>query len=196
VAWGTVKGLELSLIKRPAITGGFSMILSYTFMIARGKTSDYHDGFLRQFSRGQLEPVQQFYLNWDQRHTVSANFDYRLVDGSGLTITSNYGSGYPYTGYQESLLPVENNKRLPAVKNTDLKLNKVLKFGVVRTNLYLLVTNVFDNINIVNYDNGENRRIPVVNHLLNYSDEYQGPLDDATVYGPHREIRLGVNFDF
>ncbi|MBC8402252.1 MAG: TonB-dependent receptor [Candidatus Marinimicrobia bacterium] len=196
VAWGTVKGMELSLIKRPAMTGGFSMILSYTFMIARGKTSDYHDGFLRQFSRGQLEPVQQFYLNWDQRHTVSANFNYRFVDGSGLTITSNYGSGYPYTGYQESLLPVENNKRLPAVKNTDLKLNKVFKLGAVRTNLYLLVTNIFDNINIVNYDNGENRRIPVVNHLLNYSDEYQGPLDDATVYGPHREIRLGVNFDF
>ncbi len=195
VAWGTVKGMEFSLVKRPPTTGGFSMILSYTFMIARGKTSDYHDGFLRQFSRGELEPVQQFYLNWDQRHTISANFDYRFHDGSGITVTTGYGSGYPYTGYQESIMPVENNKRLPPVKNTDLKLNKIVKLGKVKTNIYLLVTNVFDDVNIVNYDNGENRRIPVVNHLLTYPTEFQGPLDDPTVFGPHREIRMGMNFD-
>jgi len=196
VAWGTVKGLEFSLVKRPVPTGGFSMILSYAFMIARGKTSDYHDGFLRQFSRGQLEPVQQFALNWDQRHTFAANVDFRLKDHSGITVTYNYGSGYPYTAYQESLLPVENNRRLPATMSTDLKINKVLNVGSVKMNVYLFVMNLFDDINIANFDNGENRRIPVVNHLLNYPDEFQGPLDDPFVYGPHREIRMGLNLDF
>lgn len=195
-AWGTVKGLEFSLVKRPSRQRGLALICSYTFMVARGKTSDYHDGFLRQFSRGQLEPVQQYYLNWDQRHTLSANLDYRTDDGSGATVTYSYGSGYPYTGYQESLLPVENNKRLPPTINTDLKLNKMLSFGPLRANLYLLVTNLFDRVNIVNFDNGENRRIPVVNHLLTYPEEFQGPLDDPFVFGPHREVRLGVNFDW
>jgi len=196
VAWGTVKGLEFSLVKRPTPTGGVSAILSYTFMMARGKTSDYHDGFLRQFSRGQLEPVQQFYLNWDQRHTFAANLDYRFKDHSGITLTYNYGSGYPYTGYQESLLPVENNQRLPRTMSTDLKANKVISVGPVNMNVYIFIMNVFDNVNIMNFDNGENRRIPVVNHLLDYPEEYQGPLDDPFVFGPHREIRMGMNIDF
>ena len=151
IAWGSTKGLEFSLVKLPSPSGGFSMLLSYTFMVAKGKTSDYHDGFLRQFSRGQLDPVQQYYLNWDQRHTISANADYRFKDGSGMAITYSYGSGYPYTGYQESLLPVENNNRLPATTNVDFKMNKVATAGRMRFNIYLLVTNIFDNVNIVNF---------------------------------------------
>lgn len=195
IAWGSTKGLEFSLVKLPNPSGGFSMLLSYTFMIAKGKTSDYHDGFLRQFSRGQLDPVQQYYLNWDQRHTISTNADYRFKDGSGMTITYAFGSGYPYTGYQESLLPEENNNRLPATTNVDFKMNKVASIGGIRLNIYFFVTNVFDNVNIVNFDNGENRRIPVSNHMLLHPEEYQGPLDDPIVFGPHREIRVGVNFD-
>ncbi|HBR87175.1 MAG TPA: hypothetical protein DEA65_05010 [Candidatus Marinimicrobia bacterium] len=195
IAWGSTKGLEFSLVKLPNPSGGFSMLLSYTFMIAKGKTSDYHDGFLRQFSRGQLDPVQQYYLNWDQRHTISTNADYRFKDGSGMTITYAFGSGYPYTGYQESLLPEENNNRLPATTNVDFKMNKVASIGGIRLNIYFFVTNLFDNVNIVNFDNGENRRIPVSNHMLLHPEEYQGPLDDPIVFGPHREIRVGVNFD-
>ncbi|MFQ6609842.1 MAG: carboxypeptidase-like regulatory domain-containing protein, partial [Fidelibacterota bacterium] len=196
IAWGTVKGLEFSIVKRPRGPSGFSMIGSYTFMIAKGKTSDYHDGFLRQFSRGQLEPVQQYYLNWDQRHTLSLNLDYRIQDGSGVSGTYSYGSGYPYTGYQESLLPTENNRRLPATSTMDIKINKKFSLSSTNLNIYLFVMNLFDKVNIVNFDSGENRRIPVINHLLDYPDEFQGPLDDSFVFGSHREIHVGVNIDF
>ncbi len=192
LAWGTVKGFELVLQHRQSSRLPLSLNLTYTYMVARGKTSDYHDGFLRQFTRGQLDPVQQYYLGWDQRHTLVLGLGFRRARTVGFNLLWRYGSGYPYTGFQESILPEENNKRLPATSIVDLKLNHELQLGRYRLVPYLTITNLFDSVNIYNFDNGENRRIPVINHLLDYPDEFEGPLDDPIIYGPHREIRLGL----
>ena len=192
VAWGTVKGFELVLQHRQSRRLPLGLNITYTFMIARGKTSDYHDGFLRQFTRGQLDPVQQYYLGWDQRHTLVLGLDYRWRENAGVNLLWRYGSGYPYTGFQESILPEENNKRLPATSIVDLKLNHELQLGRYRLTPYLFITNLFDSVNIYNFDSGENRRIPVINHLLDHPDEFEGPLDDPLIFGPHREIRFGL----
>lgn len=196
LAWGNSKGLEFTLRHFPTHRIPLGVNLSYTFMVAKGKTSDYHDGFLRIFTRGQLEPVQEYYLNWDQRHTVNLSVDYRWSESSGLNLLTRYGSGYPYTGYQESLLPVENNERLPSTMQVDLKANHAFEISGVKANIYLLVINLFDKLNVVNFDNGENRRIPVIPHLLDHPSEFEGPLDDPMVFGPHREIRVGVSFSY
>lgn len=196
IAWGNSKGVEFNLRHHPTPQIPLGMNLSYTFMVAKGKTSDYHDGFLRIFTRGQLEPVQEYYLNWDQRHTVNLSLDYRWSGTSSVNLLTRYGSGYPYTGYQESLLPVENNKRLPSTLQMDLKANQGFQIGGVNTSVYLLIINLFDRLNVVNFDNGENRRIPVIPHLLDHPGEFEGPLDDPMVFGPHREVRIGVSFNY
>lgn len=193
IAWGNVKGIEFVLKKYPSPVFPLGINLSYTFMIAKGKTSDYHDGFLRIFTRGQLEPVKEYYLNWDQKHTVNLSLDYHWTQHSGISFLARYGTGYPYTGYQESILPVENNERLPYTLAVDLKANRSFKYSGATANIYILVINLFDRQNVVNFDNGENRRIPVIPHLLDYPNEYEGPLDDPVVFGPHREIRLGIS---
>ncbi len=194
VAWGTVKGFELVLQHRQSRRWPLGLNLSYTYMIARGKTSDYHDGFLRQFTRGQLDPVQQYYLGWDQRHTLVLGIDYRWQGAAGINVLWRYGSGYPYTGYQESLLPEENNRRLPATSVVDLKVSHEWVIGRYRVAPYATVTNLLDRVNVYNFDNGENRRIPVINHLLDQPDEFEGPLDDPIIFGSHREIRVGLEF--
>lgn len=196
IGYGNVKGFEFNLRKIPSLSDHLGLVFSYTFMIARGKTSDYHDGFLRVFTRGQLDPVQQYFLNWDQRHTVAFNIDYRKPDNYGANLLFTYGSGLPYTGYQESILPIENNHRLPHTWNVDLKLNKAFNIRGVKADFYLLVTNLFDTQNVVNFDNGENRRIPVISHLRDHPEEFEGPLDDPTVFGSHREIKAGMSYRF
>lgn len=195
-AWGTVKGAEFTMSHLPTRTIPVGINFSYTYMIAKGKTSDYHDGFLRVYTKGQLEPVMEYYLNWDQRHTLMLSLDYRWKDLSGINLLWRYGSGYPYTGYQESLMPVENNKRLPATSTIDFKINQVYDIYGVHLNCYFMIVNLFDNENVVNFDNGENRRIPILPHLLENPDEYEGPLDDPSVFGSHREIKIGVRFDY
>ena len=91
---------------------------------------------------------------------------------------------------------MENNERLPSTMQVDLKANHAFEISGVKANIYLLVINLFDKLNVVNFDNGENRRIPVIPHLLDHPSEFEGPLDDPMVFGPHREIRVGVSFSY
>ncbi|UCE19238.1 MAG: TonB-dependent receptor [Gemmatimonadota bacterium] len=197
-AWGKVKGLEFYLLKQASPRDHISLNLSYTYMIARGKSSNYHEGFLRDL-RNEVPPVKDFYLDWDQRHTVSLNLDYRVPGNYGLSLLFRYGSGTPYTGYTgwfgESRSPVENNERLPETFTVDLKLNKMFRVSSnMSANVYILVDNLLDRENVYRFDD-TNILIPMVEYLHETGD-FSGPYDDPTVFGSHREIKGGVSFSW
>jgi len=197
-AWGEVKGLECHLLKQASPTDHFGLNLSYTYMVAKGKSSNYHEGFMRDL-RSEVAPVKNFYLDWDQRHTVSLHLDYRVPDNFGASLLFRYGSGTPYTGYTgwfgESRSPVENNERLPETFVVDMKINKLLKITPkLSANVYLLVDNLFDRENVYRFDD-TNIWIPMVAYLHETGD-YSGPYDDPTVFGSHREIKGGVAFSW
>lgn len=165
--YGSVKGIDLTLEK--VAHGNFSGSLVYSYMIAKGNTSSATEGYYSYItSSNDLEmPKKEFPLSFDQRHTITANIDYRVsrswrghfmgldIPGAwGVNIVGHYGSGLPYTvtdnlGNRTGTL---NEGRLPATYSVDMRLNK--DFFMSRDNVFFSffveVENLFDRRNILN----------------------------------------------
>ncbi len=102
------------------------------------------NGLLQNFIEAGLPNLRYVsFLNIDSRHLLSANFDYRFMDGegpeiggkhilqnAGMNLTFSARSGEPYTAYQESdaishtVLGGVNGSRLPWHYGVDVKFDK------------------------------------------------------------------------
>ncbi|HRW78697.1 MAG TPA: TonB-dependent receptor, partial [Candidatus Sabulitectum sp.] len=134
--YGNVRGAEFSLMRRPSNFISFSA--NYTYAIAKGKSSSATQNYTYAWA-GWVIPKRESYLDWDQTHTVNANFDFRIprgegpvwggtrwLQGLGLSLQWNYGSGMPYTASAQGTAdPQINGGRMPWTMNTDAKLNKI-----------------------------------------------------------------------
>lgn len=121
--FGTVKGLSAEFDLRR--TGGISLTANYTLQFAEGSGSNANSGAdLSNSSQPNLRITLP--LDYDQRHTMTVNFDYRFGEGKdykgpqfnrkkkdavqtvqvfqnmGANLIFRIGSGTPYTRY---LLP-------------------------------------------------------------------------------------------
>ncbi len=120
IDFGTVKGMTISYDLRR--TSNVRIRTSYTLQFANGTGSSATDQ-INLVSSGQPNLRTIYALNYDQRHAVKANFDFRFDEGkkyngptitkkikgtdkvktvalfenTGLNITFNGGSGTPYT---------------------------------------------------------------------------------------------------
>jgi outer membrane receptor protein involved in Fe transport len=193
--WGNVRGFELSIQKRPVGKRSFSGYLSYTYMLAKGRYSDPRDGMLRRSN--QILPSTKYYpLDWDMRHRLVANIDYRLRGNYGINLLLNYSSPLPYTGPQTSIQWEYNDQRLPDILRLDLKLNKVIPVkGKMYFDLYLQVLNLLDRENLTRF-NDESTYVPIVQYLEEHPGDWGGPLNNPLVYDTHREFRAGLVFNF
>lgn len=204
--YGSVRGVELSLMRRPSNFIAFNT--NYTYSIARGKSSSATQNYTYNWA-GWIIPRRESPLDWDQRHTVNANFDFRIprgegplwggthwLEGLGCAIQFSYGSGYPYTkAGQGTADPEINSGRMPWTENTDLKLNKTWWIGNTSVDFSVWVTNLFDRTNVVSirdaawYDadqtgDGQPDKDP------------RGYWGDPGAYGPRRRIRFGLEFEW
>lgn len=111
IDFGTVKGLTFSYDLRR--TSNVRMNLSYTLQFAEGTGSSNTSsaGILNQAGQTNLREIKP--LNFDQRHTLVAAFDFHYSDGkdyngpvwfnkqffanTGLNFVFHSGSGSPYT---------------------------------------------------------------------------------------------------
>jgi outer membrane receptor protein involved in Fe transport len=193
--WGNVRGIELSLFNRPDRGGGLSGNISYTYMIGKGRYSDPRDGLLRRSN--QTLPATKYYpLDWDMRHKVVANIDFRAPWNYGINLLINYGSGLPYTGPQTSIQWEYNDHRLPDVFRVDMRLNKTFRIiNNTRLDFYVQIYNLLDRKNITRF-NDESTYLPIVQYLETHPGEWGGPLNDPLVYDTHREIRGGMIISF
>ena len=193
--WGNVKGLEFSIRKRRSSTDRLSGTITYTYMIAKGKSSDPREGMLLRSNR-TLPPTKYYALDWDMRHKIVANIDYRAPRNYGINLLINYGSGLPYTGPQKSIQWEQNDKRLPYTFTVDMKINKTFRLSANRyTNFYLQATNLLDKENVTRF-NDESTYVPIVQYIQQHPGEWGGPLKNPLVYGGHRELRLGIEIYF
>jgi hypothetical protein len=119
VDFGTVKGFSISYDLRR--TGPISLTASYTLQFADGTGSGATGGF-NLVSAGQPNLRTTIPLDFDQRHTIVTNIDYRMGEGTtyhgptwtkhkggnnektvqllanmGANVVLNAGSGVPYT---------------------------------------------------------------------------------------------------
>tara|TARA_R110002050_G_scaffold175846_1_gene308696 strand:+ start:10402 stop:14247 length:3846 start_codon:yes stop_codon:yes gene_type:complete len=150
IDFGTVKGLILSYDLRR--TKNIRITASYTLQFAAGTGSDaFSASNLVRSGKQSLRNTSP--LNYDQRHNIVANFDYRFgmgkdwggpenakwLKGAGANFIFNLGSGTPYSrqnfvtgeGYlstvgSATLQGSVNGSRLPWQFKMDLRIDKDL----------------------------------------------------------------------
>lgn len=174
IDFGTVKGLSLSYDLRR--TNNLEMQASYTLQFAdgTGSTVDSQRDIARNGNLRQLIP-----LNFDERHRLVINADYRYGRGRryngprifGADIFSDAGlnlqvatvSGRPYTRQQNpqrfggtGFLGALNGARLPWNTTVDLRINKMFRLTSGESektpiffDVYFRAQNLFDTRNVI-----------------------------------------------
>lgn len=222
--YGSVQGFDIALDKLPG-NGHFSASISYSYMIATGNGSDAYEAYttyLNPSATDTLPPVTEYYLDFDQRHTVTAVLDYRVprewsgnffglrIPGAwGINMVANYGSGLPYTktDVYGIRLGERNEGRLPANYTVDCRFNKDFYFGRNNNNFltfFVEVDNLFNRLNILNVypvtgepDDDNN----AVSAGLSLDQQKLDRLDflydhDPLNYSAPRTVRTGLELNF
>jgi len=204
--YGNVRGAEFTLMRRPANFISFSA--NYTYSIAKGKSSSAYQNYSYAWA-GWIIPKRESFLTWDQRHVVKANFDFRIprnegpawggtryLQGLGLSVQWNYGSGFPYSASSQATADPEiNGERYPFTMNTTAKLNKMFWMGDTSLNIYVWALNVFNRANINNiidpawYD----ADLTGKGHP---SHDPRGATGNPAAYSARRRIRFGIDFEW
>ncbi len=168
-----------------------------------------------------LPPIAEYYLDFDQRHTVTAVLDFRvpanwnasllgmrLPGAWGLSMVGYYGSGFPYTRVDSdgNRLGQRNEERLPTSYSVDMRFNK--DFSIGRANqmltLFVEVDNVFNRRNIIDVYSRTGRpdddAITPNGGLSLSADElarFNRLYDlDPENYSAPRTVRTGLEFSF
>jgi outer membrane receptor protein involved in Fe transport len=169
----TAKGFSFQYDLRR--TGNVMLNAQYTLSFADGTGSGAESGLsLARSGQPNLRYIQP--LNYDQRHNLSANLDYRygkgtnyngpiinnvrVLENTGVNFLVSTGSGFPYSrrvraySLTESAAPIVgilNGSRLPWQFKLDLTANKVWYYNKGKKNieLYVQVLNVLNTLNVL-----------------------------------------------
>jgi len=234
VDFGTVKGLTVTYDLRR--TGNVTLRLSYTLQFANGTGSNAETGkALAQTDQPNLRTTMP--LDFDQRHAITGNLDYRFASGkmyngprwfgmdffqnTGANANFRYGTGKPYSRRDANtsyLVGSLNGSRQPSTFFVDIKIDKTipLTFGKednkkhANLNIYLLIENLFNTLNIRNVysktgnasDDGyltaaiNQNSIDTQNDPQSYRDYYTMSTGGYWMYYNPRTIRFGVAMNF
>jgi len=173
----TVRGLEVFLEKRP--THLVSGKVAYTFMTARGTSSSAGEGY-NWYQWGVAVPRGgDYYLSWDQRHTLVVNLDLRDERRWGISSILRLNSPLPYTRRNDDQGP--NNGRMRSRAYLDIKASRDLYWNRLRFSLFADCRNVLDNRNLLWVDADGNPG---------------GTLKDPSAYSTGRRATIGLATTF
>jgi outer membrane receptor protein involved in Fe transport len=169
VDFGTVKGMEFDFDLRR--TNGVQVNANYTLSFAKGTGSASNTistiTWIDETPPNFISP-----LDFDQRHRLNVNIDYRLGQGEGPTIAgakvfenfgvnvlATAGSGFPYTSQSDILGVIEsraprpvggiNGERMPWQSRIDLRLDRRFLLGSGKSlSAFFWVQNLFDQENV------------------------------------------------
>jgi hypothetical protein len=191
MGYGNARGFEINLKRR--LFNNWSYHAAYTFMVAKGFSSNVNEGNLRRFDNEDF-PTQTFYLDWDRRHSFLLTGGYTLPDNWGIDVALTYATGAPYTDPKSlSRKPSRNNARYPSISNVDTEVHKYVGIFGIDADVFMRVNNIFDQRNLINWDDTDQ---DLRNWLVAHPGDYLGPFGDYTVYGPPRNIVAGVTVKF
>jgi hypothetical protein len=169
--FGSCRGLEIDLTLRRKHR--FAGRLGYTLSSAKATGST--PGTNRQIAwTASRAPDFEYPVDYDQRHKLTVDLDYRFGRADGPTWGSTHpladfgvhvlwkvGSGFPYTPIEVlnevtlAALPNTtptgplNSARTPWTQQLDLKIDKGFDLGGSRWNVYLWIVNLFDRDNVI-----------------------------------------------
>lgn len=215
--YSRTRGLEVELDKKYGnyVSGSVTYNFSYAFGKSSAEALDYFENFYAR-SGGKFV-IQEFPLDWDERHKVTVILDFRvpagdhpklfgltLPDNFGLNIFWQYGSGFPYTpttahpGIARALAPgqspLANSERYPASNSVDVRFNKDFKIGPMSYSLETWVNNLFDTRDVVAVYSASGR--PESGSVQNsvVLGLYGEP--SPRNWGAPRQIRVGLGVNF
>ncbi len=175
--FGTVKGFDVSLTLRRTHRTQANLGYSLMFATGTGSNPESQRNIAWQFEPGLTEPPTVIApLNFDQRHKLTANLDYRLgekdgpalggthpLSNAGINFLFKAGSGFPYTPtfvYNEVTLASVSSRPSGPINSSygpwniqlDLKANKEFIVGQNRVSLYAVVINLLNRRNVAARD--------------------------------------------
>jgi outer membrane receptor protein involved in Fe transport len=167
--FATIKGLDVGLAMRPS--GSLSGSVNYSLSFAQG-TGSVSNSQRNAAWVGATTPKQTSPLDFDQRHKISMNLDWRTAKGQGPSLGAfhmlertgvnallNIGSGTPYTPtrvYNEVSLAANspdgngqpyNSRYGPWTMSLDLKATRGFSLGGFEVEAFVWALNVTDNEN-------------------------------------------------
>ncbi len=144
-----------------------------------------------------------------------------LLQNSGLDLLFTFNSGHNFTlvsGYANAKVPLEplNSSTTPWNFQIDLRIDKTIKIGQFNTNIYVSVINLLNTKNIVDVfaQTGSTSdgilqtlegQTTYQNYLNKYGEKFAKNYVDlynavnnnnANLYGPPRQIRVGVKLEY
>jgi len=214
--YASSRGFELSLVRR--FKSNFSADLSYTFGVASGVASDPRAQDQQSFL---YLPISEQPLDWDQRHTLSANIFISQQEKWGASFVWQYGTGFPYTPIQRNTRELDpaftNSRRLPSTTTLDVQGETYYKVWGQDFKVFLQATNLLDATNIVSLS-PSNWPLPGFRDINDYTIYYTEtgraggaylgpdlnedgaedwvPVHDPRVFGEGRNIRVGLGLIF
>ncbi|MBN1155970.1 TonB-dependent receptor [candidate division KSB1 bacterium] len=153
--------------------------VSYTYMVAKGTGSENTQKF-SWLTKDTVVPISEYYLSWDQRHTLVINFDVRKSSNWGINLLWRWNSPLPYTKYQ-GILTEPNNARMDVVTSFDVRLNKDFNILGNNLNFYTEFINIFDHENIL---------------WMNHNGVAGGYYEDPSAWDGRFQWRIGLNSRF
>ncbi|MBL7074431.1 TonB-dependent receptor [candidate division KSB1 bacterium] len=158
--YGNIRGFEINLVRRRYPGDYFSGSANYTYMVAKGKSSSDRLNYDTVWAE-DIVPTTENYLDWDQRHTVNTNLEFRVprnrkllfgtsvLDDAGMNVIFRYGSGMPYSPPKRSKEPEINTERFPWYSTTDVRFDKRIGIGKKgRATFFVWIDNIFNRLNI------------------------------------------------
>ncbi len=222
VDYGRTRGVEAEISR---VAGGyFQGYLDYQFSIAQGKSSSEISNYLDRFN-GREIPIQEFPLDWDQRHQITFNFNINVPNDDhprlfGLSLPDNwnmnliwqYGSGFPYSpGSEFPGLPANRNDfsrrnalRLSPTSQVDVRFQKSFRVWKQDYTFQAWVNNLLDrkNITAVYANTGRTNTSQVRQDQYGYNVVVPTSIarslfeGDPRNYSTGRNIKMGISVDF
>jgi len=152
--YGNSKGLEFTFTKRGEVVSGQ---LSYTLSYSQGTSADPWDEYESSYGDSDFDlsafKRKIYPLSFDRRHQVNANITLALPDepNTYISIMGNFETGEPYTPEDSRGVRIGDyfSARMPSSWSSDMKLNKQFDFGIIKPNIFISVSNIFNTKNIL-----------------------------------------------
>lgn len=184
------RGLEAVITKERGkfITG----TVSYTYMEARGVSEGVSQG-INYFQWGFPVPAVEYFLSWDQRHTVKAVGALDLPWDVVMNVVWQFYTGRPYTYYPSkdgftaddpTRVFFPNNRRMKDNSTVDLKIAKEISLDVQRSRRLYVYADVRNALNEKNV------------RWVDSNGKVGGELGDPSGYFEARRTRLGIRMEF
>jgi len=134
--------------------------LNYTLQFAKGTAATATEWYTDYYFYDIPVPVIDYWLDFDERHTVNANFDFDLprdfffvaLQEFTSSFVLSYHAGHPYTpeDLDGNRIGDENSARMSGYWNVDVNFSRQVSIGPLKVTFSGLIENLLNTTQITN----------------------------------------------